>query len=160
MRSREGRPSARAGKVGTKAPEPAPPYAVPTRESRHGVEPGLQPGLQPLGNPAPEPAVRSAAGPVDNSLSMDRAAVCMASGTDRRRSVSCFRKGAAFYSSTAARSDIAVGSICGLETPRAGSAAYPGWWLSRPSAMSRTARSSARNGGRCSAARRATNPER
>ena len=85
------------------------------RVSRHGVEPGLQ----PLGNPAPEPAVRSAVGPVDNSLSMDRAAVCMASGTDRRRSVSCFRKGAAFYSSTAARSDIAVGSICGLETPRA-----------------------------------------
>ena len=56
MRSREGRPFVRAGKVGTKAPEPAPPYAVPTRESRHGVELGLQPGLQPLGNPAPEPA--------------------------------------------------------------------------------------------------------
>ena len=56
MRSREGRPSARAGKVGTKAPEPAPPYAIPSGESRHGVEPGLQPELQPLGNPAPEPA--------------------------------------------------------------------------------------------------------
>ena len=119
MQSREGRPSARAGKVGTKAPEPAPPYAVPTRESRHGVEPGLRPGLQPLGNPAPEPAVRSAAGPVDNSLSMDRAAVSMASGTDRRRSVSCYRKGASFDSCTAARSAIAVGCICGLETPRA-----------------------------------------
>ena len=52
MRSREGRPSARAGKVGTKAPEPAAPYAVPSGKSRHGVEPGLQ----PLGNPAPEPA--------------------------------------------------------------------------------------------------------
>ena len=50
MRSREGRPFVRAGKVGTKAPEPAPPYAVPSGESRHGVEPGLQ----PLGNPAPE----------------------------------------------------------------------------------------------------------
>ena len=115
MRSREGRPFVRAGKVGTKAPEPAPPYAVPSGESRHGVEPGLQ----PLGNPAPEPAVRSAAGPVDDSLSMDRAAVCTASGTDRRRSVSCYRKGASFDSSTAARSAIAVGCICGLETPRA-----------------------------------------
>ena len=115
MRSREGRPFVRAGKVGTKAPEPAPPYAVPSGESRHGVEPGLQ----PLGNPAPEPAVRSAAGAVDDSLSMDRAAVCMASGTDRRRSVSCYRKGASFDSSTAARSAIAVGCICGLETPRA-----------------------------------------
>ena len=37
--------------------------------------------------------VRSAAGSADNSLSMGPAAVCMASGTDRRRSVSCFRKG-------------------------------------------------------------------
>ena len=126
--SREGRPSVRAGKVGTKALKPAAPYAVPSGESRHGVEPGLQ----PLGNTALEPA-----GAVDNSLSMDRAAVCMASGTDRRRSVSCYRKGASFDSSTAARSAIAVGCICGLETPRAGSAAYPGWWLSRPRAMSR-----------------------
>ena len=115
-RSREGRPSVRAGKVGTKAPEPAAPYAVPSGESRHGVEPGLQ----PLGNTAPEPA-----GAVDNSLSMDRAAVCMASGTDRRRSVSCYRKGASFDSSTAARSAIAVGCICGLETPRAGFPAAP-----------------------------------
>ena len=49
---REGRPSVRTGKVGTKAPEPARPYTVPSGESRHGVEPALR----PRGNPAPEPA--------------------------------------------------------------------------------------------------------
>ena len=117
MRSREGRPSARAGKVGTKAPEPAPPYAVPTR----GVTArgGADRDYSHLAILRRSRQVRSARGPVDNSLSMDRAAVCTASGTDRRRSVSCYRKGASFDSSTAARSAIAVGCICGLETPRA-----------------------------------------
>ena len=52
MWSREGRPCVRAGKVGTKGPEPAPPYTVSSGESRHGVEPGLQ----PRGNSVPEPA--------------------------------------------------------------------------------------------------------